>query len=212
MGRLLAALKLFRGTGGEPTSQNLARFASNEHGSPQKETVVLFEKPVTESLPLLHIDDSPNERQLVKVAILQTHTPFDFFEAAGMESAIAHFRVRWAEAGQKRYPATALVLLDYDLGDHTGVDFLYWLRLTKRNTSTPVIILSSSVGELHVEECYEIGASQFLNKPKSMARLKIIVRTLHAGLLSHEHPNPISFLQEYRADPRAKNLKTSQPA
>jgi two-component system, chemotaxis family, response regulator Rcp1 len=153
-------------------------------------------------LPLLHIDDSANDRLLVKVAISQTKTPFAFYEAGGLETAMPYFQFHGHDGEPKQPLPPALVLLDYDLGDHTGADLLYWLRVTKKITSIPVVMLSGSVGGPYVGECYATGANYFLSKPNDLARLKIIVHTLHLSLVSLHQPGPIELLQEYQPDPR----------
>jgi len=151
------------------------------------------------ALPLLHVDDNPNERLFVRQAILLTKTPFAYYEADSLESAITQFESHRGSPTQHR---PELVLLDYDLGDHTGADFLYWLRLTKRLNSTPVVMLSGSVGKPHIGECYASGANYFLRKPKTLARLKIIIRALHAGIIAGQRPDPICSLLEFLPDPK----------
>jgi len=150
-------------------------------------------------LPLLHIDDSVDNRLLVREAIFLSNTPFAFYQAGGMESAIPYFQSHGHDGG---FPRPALVLLDYDLGNHTGADLLYWLRLMKKISSIPVVMFSGSVEKSHIAECYATGANHFLNKPKDFARLKIIVHTLHLSLVSLHQPGPIQLLQEYQPDPR----------
>jgi two-component system, chemotaxis family, response regulator Rcp1 len=151
------------------------------------------------TLRLLHIDDSPNDRLLVKVAISQTKTPFIFYEADGLETAMPYFRFHQYD-GENLHPA--LVLLDYDMGKTTGADFLYWLRVTRKITSIPVVMLSGSVGGPHVAECYAAGANHFISKPVDLSGLKVIIRTLHMSMPCNGH-GPIAFLQEYQPDPRA---------
>ena len=54
------------------------------------------------TLPLLHVDDNANERILVKRAIFVTKTPFAFYEAAGLESAIPYFQLTIQPIRQSR--------------------------------------------------------------------------------------------------------------
>ena len=157
-------------------------------------------------MPLLHIDDCANDRLLVREAIFLSHTPFTFYQANGMESAIPYFQSHRQNGEPTQCPRPALVLLDYDLGDHTGANFLYWLRLIKKITSIPVIVFSGSVAQSQVAECYSTGANHYLSKPKELDRLKIIVHTLHLSLVSPHRPGPIQFLQEYQPDPRKTPL------
>jgi two-component system response regulator len=151
-------------------------------------------------LPLLHVDDSADDRFLVKEAITLTKTPFTYHEADGLESAMPFFQFHGYHGELEQRPA--LVLLDYALGGSTtGVDFLYWLRFRKKITSLPVVMFSGSPGTGHIAECYDAGADHYLTKPNELERLKRIVRTLYVGLVSRP-PGPIPLLSEYRLDPR----------
>jgi DNA-binding response OmpR family regulator len=147
---------------------------------------------------LLHIDDSIDDRVLVREALVLSRTSFEYHEANGIESAIAFFQFHNGKPGRP----PALVLLDYDLGDFTGVDFLYWLRFLKKQTSVPVVMFSGSQGERHVAECYGAGANYFISKVGDLERLKLIVRTLHLSLMTLKQPDLILLLKEYQPDPR----------
>ena len=155
-------------------------------------------------MPLLHVEDSANDRLLVREAIAITKTPFTYHEADSLESAMPYFR----HPGELE-ERPALVLLDYALGGNTGVDFLYWLRDHKKITSLPVVMLSGSPGRDHIAECYTAGADHYLTKPNDMERLKKIVSTLYVGLLSPP-PGPITLLKEYQPDPREEGRKTTR--
>jgi CheY-like chemotaxis protein len=157
-------------------------------------------------LPLLHIDDSAEDRCLVKEAIAITKTPFTYHEAEGLESALSYFQLHGQHGELEQHPA--MVLLDYQLdGNSTGVDFLYWLRVRKKITSLPVVMFSGSPGTGHIAECYAAGADHYLTKPNQLERLKRIVRTLHTTLVCNI-PGPIRLLDEYKPDSRDKTVKT----
>jgi two-component system response regulator len=149
---------------------------------------------------LLHVDNSIDDRVLVREVIASSRTSFEYHEANAIESAIAFFQFH---NGKPRRPP-ALVLLDYDLGDFTGVDFLYWLRFLKKQTSIPVVMFSGSQGDRHVAECYEAGANYFISKVGDLERLKLIVRALGLSLTTLNQPGPILLLKEYHPDPRDK--------
>ena len=164
-----------------------------------QETLVVHPKG-PDAVPLLYVDDSDNDRILVRETISLTKTPFLLYEAYGAESAKPYFQ---SQTGPGLFPRPELLLLDYDLGDHTGADFLYWLRITKSLSSIPVVMFSGSPGRPHIDKCYAAGADYFISKPKDLERLKSIVRTLYLSLVPDDrHPNPILHLEEYQPDPR----------
>ena len=154
-------------------------------------------KPDAGCFPLLHIDDSANDRLFVREAIALTKTPFTVYQADGLETAVPYFRFR-----QDDEFSPALVLLDFNLGKDTGVDFLRWLRIDKKMTTLPVVVLSGSAEQQDIEDCYAGGANHFLNKPNDLTRLKVIVQSLHLSFAVLNQPGPLFLLPEYRPDPR----------
>lgn len=162
--------------------------------------------PITKPLPLLHIDDSSNERLLVKRAIFVTNTPFAVYGASGLESAIPYFQSHGLHPDA--FPEPSIVLLDYDMGDHTGADFLYWLRVMKKITSIPVVMFTGSVEKSQIASCYAMGASYFICKPKRPERLQAIVRALY-DKQRWQHDASILRLEEYEANPTKPTSKES---
>ena len=55
--------------------------------------------------PLLHIDDSANDRLLVKEAILLSKIPISYYGADSLESAVEYFDYRGNELGAKPIPS-----------------------------------------------------------------------------------------------------------
>jgi CheY-like chemotaxis protein len=134
---------------------------------------------------------------------------FLYEQADSLASAIAYFEFR----NRKTRRLPALVLLDYDMGNHTGVDFLHWLRFVKKMTSLPVVMLSGSEGDRHVAECYAAGANYFLSKPRKFEHLKLIVQSLHTTLFFTNEPSPILLLNEYRSGPHSDHcLSRGRPS
>jgi DNA-binding NarL/FixJ family response regulator len=152
-------------------------------------------------LTLLHIDDSIYDRLLLKLAARLANKPLALYNAASAHSAQPHFAPRAAHSDTSAHPHPALVLLDYDMGDHTGADFLSWLRLV-RKADLPVVMFTGSQDEAIVRECYSAGADHFLTKPDSVDRAIEIVSTLY-HCLSSDPPEfaPLAALPEYRPNP-----------
>jgi hypothetical protein len=64
-------------------------------------------------IPLLHIDDNPDDRLLVREAIVLTKTRFRFCEADSLEAAIPYFKLVAGGPEREEYPRPAIILLDY---------------------------------------------------------------------------------------------------
>jgi DNA-binding response OmpR family regulator len=163
-------------------------------------------KPDVGSLPLLHIDDSADDRIFLREAIAITKTAFTLYEADSLEAAVPYFRFH----GDDGKFGPSLVLLDFNLGKNTGIDFLHWLRIKKKMTAVEVVVFSGSTKEQDIEDCYVNGANHFLSKPTDLARLKVIVRSLHLSFAVLKRPGPLVLLPEYRPDPRGE-IAAPQP-
>lgn len=61
----------------------------------------------------------------------------------------------------------SLILLNYHAGPLTAVGILDELKSNPRFQYIPVVVLSGSVKQDMVKECYHAGASSFIQKPSS---------------------------------------------
>jgi CheY-like chemotaxis protein len=114
---------------------------------------------------------------------------------------VVFFREHGRRKRPRLCPSPDVVLLDYEMGQQTGADFLDWLRVKKQNRSLPVVMFTSSLGQRHVEECYANGANHFLRKPTNLTRLREIIGSLYLSVL-RKSPEPLIHLPEYIGDPR----------
>jgi CheY-like chemotaxis protein len=161
-------------------------------------------------LPLLHIEDNPDDRSLIEEAIRSTETPFSFHGVGDLDAATQYFAFLPKLKRPAGRPRPALVLLDYDLGAQCGTDFLYWLRTQRRNTATPVVMYSACARDGHIGECYANGANHFLRKPLSFTRIQVVVWALHLCFsLPTPHFEHLARLPESEPDPRTPNPPTA---
>jgi CheY-like chemotaxis protein len=70
----------------------------------------------------------------------------------------------------------SLILLDYDLGEATGVDVFGDIRTRHWLDRAPVIFLSAPVDDRQLMVCYRMGALTFLSKPVHQFELRQAVR------------------------------------
>ncbi len=99
---------------------------------------------------ILIIDDSPSTRKAIRKVVKDAG--YDSIEAAdGKEGLIA--------TAQK----PDCILLDLIMPEVDGIEVLKALR--NQNSEIPVIVLSADIQEIVREECLELGAKAFINKP-----------------------------------------------
>ena len=69
-----------------------------------------------------------------------------------------------------------MIVLDILMPDMTGVDILK--KLKDSGNEVPVVMLSADIQEVRKSECFELGASKFLNKPVKKEELLEILNEL----------------------------------
>ena len=65
-------------------------------------------------------------------------------------------------------PRPDLILLDLNLPQMDGKDFLRWLKTDDQYETIPVVVLTSSVKETDVTDCYDLHADNFISKPEDL--------------------------------------------
>jgi two-component system, response regulator len=126
--------------------------------------------------------------QLNPPTILLVEDNVDDYDAAVRSFQAAHLDnpVQWCKSGQDalnylrregKYasapaaPRPALILLDLNM---PGIDGRKTLALVKQDQSLkkiPIVVLTTSSDEKDIEQCYEIGASTYIQKPVDFAGL-----------------------------------------
>jgi len=75
-------------------------------------------------------------------------------------------------------PAPDLILLDLNMPGIDGRQVLSAVKADPKLRHIPVIVLTTSSDARDVEQCYEIGASTYIQKPVSFEGLTEAVRTM----------------------------------
>lgn len=88
-----------------------------------------------------------------------------FIQSAGVEEAKASFKAQEPN----------LVILDVNLPDGSGYDYLKWLR---KHSSLPVLMLTANDMEMDEVMGLTLGADDYMTKPFSLAVLRARIRAL----------------------------------
>ena len=116
---------------------------------------------------LLVVDDSATMRQLLCMTLIRVDgiTQANITEAA--DGADALDKVKTGKFD--------LVLTDIRMPRMDGLEFIRKVRSELNDVRLPIIIISTKGAEEDVEIGMNLGASGYLSKPVSMARLKELV-------------------------------------
>jgi two-component system, HptB-dependent secretion and biofilm response regulator len=71
-----------------------------------------------------------------------------------------------------------LILLDYQLGDGTGLDLLSHLHDYLQENNTPVIMISGNEDPVFLENCFSSGVADYIIKPVNLSLLALKVSSL----------------------------------
>jgi len=74
-------------------------------------------------------------------------------------------------AGQR----TDLIVLDINMPEVTGMDFLEFLSMRKELKDQKVIMLSTEASDVRVDQAMNLGASGFVSKPVTIDELETVI-------------------------------------
>jgi two-component system chemotaxis response regulator CheY len=66
-----------------------------------------------------------------------------------------------------------LIILDINMPEVSGKDFLEFVRKRKELNDLPIIMLSSEFSDTQIDEFIKLGANAFLSKPVTIEELEI---------------------------------------
>lgn len=101
-------------------------------------------------------------RNIVKNTFSSLHIPCEFIEAANGNEAL----LRLSEN------EIALVLLDWNMPQLSGIDFLKKIRAMPQYADLPVIMVTSEAARYNVIEALKSGATDYIIKPVSEKSFK----------------------------------------
>jgi signal transduction histidine kinase len=117
------------------------------------------------------LDDSASDREILRrLLVADLRQDYTIHECTSIEETLA--------ACRKMLPDC--ILLDYSLGDGTGVDFLLELRKLGGTRAFPVVMLTGSGSEDIAAEAFRAGAQDYL--PKGAITTEILHRTIKAAI------------------------------
>lgn len=133
---------------------------------------------------VLHIDDDPNDTELLRAAARKANVPFSIHTVTDGEQAMAYLNGRGVYANRQLYPLPALVLLDLKMPRATGFEVLSWIRHHSEVGDLPVVVFSGSELQDDIQQAYAVGADSYLVKPLGFKELVNLVKSLNSDWIS----------------------------
>ena len=104
---------------------------------------------------VLVVDDSRIMRNIVKNTFLELNIPCQFLEAGNGREALQMLEIQ----------PVHLVLLDWNMPELLGIDFLKQVRAMDRYKDLPIIMVTSESAKYNVIEALKSGATDYIIKP-----------------------------------------------
>jgi two-component system chemotaxis response regulator CheY len=104
---------------------------------------------------IMVIDDSRIMRNIVKNTLALLKIPFNYLEAGDGEQAMKLMETSKAD----------LILLDWNMPNLNGFDFLKKIKAIDQYKNIPVIMVTSEAARLNVVEAVKAGVTAYITKP-----------------------------------------------
>jgi len=137
------------------------------------------------SVEILIVEDNPNDLDLTQRALHGVNLANRIRVARDGEEALALL------FGENATSTPRLVLLDLNLPKVSGLDVLQRMKSDPRTRGIPVVVLTSSDDQSHMEKCYDLGVNSYIVKPVAFERFATAVQNLGLyWLILNEPPVP----------------------
>ena len=104
---------------------------------------------------------------------------------AGIHNGIRHFTDGGSALeylfNDERGPALngpALILLDLNLPDMSGIDILAKIKSEPKLKRTPVVVLTTTDDKVEIQRCYDLGCNVYITKPVNYESFADAIRQL----------------------------------
>lgn len=122
---------------------------------------------------VLIADDDLEDLELIEEAILHITPGVELKKFTDGQSVIEYLNL----TGDDDLPL--LIMLDYNMPQLNGSQLLSAMKAQVRYQSIPKIVLSTSNAPMHIRECMNNGATEYVEKPDSIEELyKLAARLL----------------------------------
>jgi CheY-like chemotaxis protein len=143
-------------------------------------------------ITVLHIDDDPNDTELLRAATRKADLPFVLHNVEDGERALAYLSGQGIYADRQIYQLPSLILLDLKMPRSTGFEILKWIRAHPELGDLPVVVLSGSELQDDIKHAYDIGANSYLVKPLGFEALVNMVRRLNTLWFGNDQPRTVA--------------------
>jgi CheY-like chemotaxis protein len=116
---------------------------------------------------------------------------------AGIANAVRHFldgttalQFLFEDSNGPKLNGPALILLDLNLPDMSGIDILAKIKGDEKLKRTPVVVLTTTDDKGEIQRCYDLGCNVYITKPVNYEAFADAIRQLGLFLSVIQIPEP----------------------
>jgi CheY-like chemotaxis protein len=116
---------------------------------------------------------------------------------AGIANAVRHFLdgtsaldFLFTDSNGPKVNGPALILLDLNLPDMSGIDILAKIKSDEKLKRTPVVVLTTTDDKAEIQRCYDLGCNVYITKPVNYEAFADAIRQLGLFLSVIQIPEP----------------------
>ena len=127
---------------------------------------------------ILVVEDSPDDQELIRMALEDGHIANEFVALNDGAQAIDYLFGRGQYAGRDLSDSPLVILLDMKLPKVNGLEVLQQVRADSRTSLIPVVMLTSSNEEKDIVASYKNGVNSYVRKPVDFNQFMEAVKQL----------------------------------
>jgi len=128
-----------------------------------------------QSVTILMVEDDAGHARLIERNIRRAGISNDIHHFADGGSAISFM---FESADGPTHNGPALVLLDLNLPDMSGIDILARIKSDEKLKRTPVVVLTTTDDKVETQRCYDLGCNVYITKPVNYENFADAIRQL----------------------------------
>jgi CheY-like chemotaxis protein len=126
---------------------------------------------------ILLADDDADDREMIQKA-LKSRLPIELRFVSDGEELLEYLHRTGKFSAALSSPAPQLILLDLNMPRKDGWEALAEIKAAPELRTIPVVVMTTSKAELDIAKTYDLGASSFICKPVTLARLTEVMQVL----------------------------------